>query len=72
MSNTWPFSQQGKNGELRSLQTGEKNRSSLNDIQSLVKKCQILALYFFPKCLIHVGIECLTGRGGTEFTLTTA
>jgi hypothetical protein len=29
-----------------------------NDIQSLVKKCRILALYFFHKC--RIGIECLT------------
>jgi hypothetical protein len=40
-------------------------RSWRNDIQSLVKKFQILALYFFP------GVECLT-RGGTEFTLAAA
>jgi hypothetical protein len=40
-----------------------------NDIQSLVKKSRILALNFFPKCLI--GVKYLT-RGGTEFTLTTA
>jgi hypothetical protein len=40
-----------------------------NDIQFLVKKRRILALYFFPKCL--TGIEYLT-RGGTEFTLTAA
>jgi hypothetical protein len=35
------------------------------DIQSLVKKCRILALYFFPKCRIGVG-------RGTEFTFTVA
>jgi hypothetical protein len=31
------------------------------DIQSLVKKCRILALYFFPEC--RIGDEYLT-RGG--------
>jgi hypothetical protein len=40
-----------------------------NDIQFLVKKCLILALYFFPKC--RIGVECLT-RLGTEFMLTAA
>jgi hypothetical protein len=33
-----------------------------NDIQSLVKKCRILALYFLPKC--RIGVECLTRGGG--------
>jgi hypothetical protein len=36
-----------------------------NDIQSLVKRCRILALYFFPKCRV-------SDQGGTEFTLTAA
>jgi hypothetical protein len=48
-----------------------KPSSWRKDIQSLVKKCQILALYFFPKC--RIGVEYLTrGRGGSEFTLTAA
>jgi hypothetical protein len=47
----------------------EKMSSWRNDIQSLVKKCRILALCFYPK--YRIGVECLT-RGGTEFTLTAA
>jgi hypothetical protein len=36
-------------GELWAFKTEEKMSSWWNDIQSLVKKCRILALYFFPK-----------------------
>jgi hypothetical protein len=50
MSNTWPF-----------FHNREKMSSWRNDIQSLVKKCRILALYFFPKC--RIGVECLTRAG---------
>jgi hypothetical protein len=43
------LSQQGKNGELRAFKPEEKRSSWWNDIQTLVKKCWILALYFFPQ-----------------------
>jgi hypothetical protein len=40
------------------------------DIQSLVKKCRILALLFFSQVSYRY-VECPT-RGDTEFTLTAA
>jgi hypothetical protein len=68
MSNTWPFFHNGKNGELRAFKPEEKISSWQNDVQSLVKKCRILALLFFPQVS---SVECLT-RWGTEFVLTAA
>jgi hypothetical protein len=48
-----------KNGELWAFKPEEKWVPAWwNDIQSLVKKCRILALYFFPKW--RIGVECLT------------
>jgi hypothetical protein len=43
------LSEQGKNGELWVFKPEEKVSSWRNDFQSLVKKCRILALYFFPQ-----------------------
>jgi hypothetical protein len=63
MSNT------GNNGELCAFKPEVKISSWRNDIQSLVKKCRILALLFFPQ----VSNRCrVSVQGGTEFTLTAA
>jgi hypothetical protein len=43
---------------LKASSEPSKLSSWRNDIQSLVKKCRILALYFFPKR--RIGVECLT------------
>jgi hypothetical protein len=71
VSNTWPLfhnREQIVSSEPSHL-SEEQMSSWRNYIQSLMKKCRNLALYFFPKS--RIGVECLT-RGGAEFTLTTA
>jgi hypothetical protein len=57
----------GKNGELWAIKTEEKMSSWWNDIQSLVKKCRLLAFHFFPKC--RIGVECLNRGGGSRWPL---
>jgi hypothetical protein len=70
MLNTWPFFHNRENMVSSEPSNLRKKMSSWqNDIQSLVKRCRILALYFFPMC--RISVECLTS-GGTEFTLTAA